>query len=103
MSFARCSWLNAPATWESDGGRLRVVTDAKTDFWRETHYGFIRDNGHVFACSVPGDFTAQLRVRARYDALYDQAGVMVRLVVRLVVETADCAVQAAKGRLAGGH
>ena len=58
MSFARCSWLNAPATWEWDGGRLRVVTDAKTDFWRETHYGFIRDNGHFFGCSVPGDFTA---------------------------------------------
>jgi regulation of enolase protein 1 (concanavalin A-like superfamily) len=40
-----------------DDGRLRVVTDAKTDFWRETHYGFIRDNGHFFACRVPGDFT----------------------------------------------
>jgi uncharacterized protein len=82
VSFARCSWLNAPATWELDDGRLRVVTDAKTDFWRETHYGFIRDNGHFFGCSVPCDFTAQLRVRARYDALYDQAGVMVRLDAR---------------------
>ena len=79
MSFARCAWLNAPETWELDGGRLRVVTNAKTDFWRETHYGFTRDSGHFFGCDAPAAFTAQLRVRARYDALYDQAGVMVRL------------------------
>jgi regulation of enolase protein 1 (concanavalin A-like superfamily) len=82
VSFARCAWLNAPGTWELDGGRLRVVTDAKTDFWRETHYGFTRDNGHFFGCDAPGAFTARLRVRARYDALYDQAGVMVRLDAR---------------------
>ena len=65
-----------------DGGRLRVVTDARTDFWRETHYGFTRDSGHFFGCDAAGAFTAQLRVRARYDALYDQAGIMVRLDAR---------------------
>ena len=79
MSFARCRWLNAPETWRLNDGCLLVVTDAATDFWRETHYGFTRDNGHFFGCDVTGDFTMQLRVRARYDALYDQAGIMVRL------------------------
>jgi uncharacterized protein len=82
VSFARCAWLNVPETWELDDGRLRVVTDARTDFWRETHYGFTRDNGHFFGRDVAGGFTAQLRVRARYDALYDQAGIMVRLDAR---------------------
>lgn len=82
MSFAGCSWLNPPATWRlEDGGRaLRVVTDAKTDFWRETHYGFTRDSGHFFGREAPaGGFTAQLRIRARFEALYDQAGIMVRV------------------------
>lgn len=79
MSFTQCTWLNAPASWGLDDGCLRVVTDAGTDFWRDTHYGFIRDSGHFFGCSIAGDFTAELRVRARYDALYDQAGIMVRL------------------------
>ena len=79
MSFARCAWLNAPASWRLDQDRLHVATDGATDFWRETHYGFVRDNGHLFACEAAGDFTAQLRVRARYEALYDQAGIMVRL------------------------
>jgi uncharacterized protein len=79
MSFTRCVWTNPPANWDLDNESLRVVTDASTDFWRETHYGFTRDSGHFFGCSVEGDFTAQLRVRAKYEALYDQAGIMVRI------------------------
>jgi len=55
------------------------VTDQATDFWCSTYYGFTRDTGHFFGREVRGDFTAQLRVRGRYDALYDQAGIMVRL------------------------
>jgi regulation of enolase protein 1 (concanavalin A-like superfamily) len=79
MSFEQCGWLNTPAKWELDNDRLRVTTDAKTDFWRETHYGFTRDSGHFFGCRTDGDFTAQLRVQGRYEALYDQAGIMVRV------------------------
>ncbi len=79
MSFARCRWFNPPARWTLDGARLHAVTDHATDFWRETHYGFVRDNGHFFAQPTRGDFTAQLRVRATFAALYDQAGIMVRL------------------------
>jgi regulation of enolase protein 1 (concanavalin A-like superfamily) len=79
MSFDRCTWRNAPENWRLTNGCLLVVTDMATDFWRETHYGFTRDNGHFFGCDVTGDFTAQLRIRAGYEALYDQAGIMVRL------------------------
>lgn len=79
MSFVGGAWINAPTHWALEDGRLRAVTDARTDFWRETHYGFIRDSGHCFAREVTGPFTAQLRVRAQYAALYDQAGMMVRL------------------------
>jgi regulation of enolase protein 1 (concanavalin A-like superfamily) len=40
-------WLNEPPVWQADDGRLHVVTGLKTDFWRVTHYGFVRDNGHL--------------------------------------------------------
>ena len=79
MSFMDSTWLNEPMQWELEDERLRVVTDARTDFWRETHYGFTRDNGHFLSREVVGAFSAQLRVKARYEALYDQAGIMVRL------------------------
>jgi regulation of enolase protein 1 (concanavalin A-like superfamily) len=79
MSFAGCTWLNPPSKWSLDNACLQTTTDAATDFWRETHYGFTRDSGHFFGSPVAGDFTAQLRVRAKYEALYDQAGIMIRI------------------------
>ena len=77
--FERCSWLNEPTTWRLDAGTLEVVTDGNTDFWRQTHYGFTRDSGHFFGNPTAGDFTAQLRIQGRYEVLYDQAGIMVRV------------------------
>ena len=73
-------WLNAPKRWDAaPAGELSLVTDAGTDFWRETHYGFTRDSGHFLGFAAPGAFTAQLRIRAAYETLYDQAGLMVRV------------------------
>ncbi len=77
--FETCRWLNEPAAWTLADGTLRVTTDNRTDFWRETHYGFIRDNGHFFGHATDGDFTAELRIRGDYRTLYDQAGIMVRI------------------------
>lgn len=77
--FERYTWLNEPRNWHLQDGVLTVTTDANTDFWRETHYGFTRDSGHFLHCATAGDFTAELRVAAHYDQLYDQAGIMVRL------------------------
>ena len=77
--FTQGSWLNPPENWSADGAQLRVMTDEKTDFWRKTQYGFIRDSGHFFGTEIAGDFTAQLHVAAQYSALYDQAGMMVRI------------------------
>ncbi len=50
--FEQCHWINEPADWRIEHDTLLVTTDANTDFWRKTHYGFIRDTGHVFAASV---------------------------------------------------
>jgi regulation of enolase protein 1 (concanavalin A-like superfamily) len=76
--FDQCQWINEPAQWRIEDGTLFVTTDASTDFWRKTHYGFIRDNGHVFAASANGDFSAEVTVDGDFSALYDQAGLMVR-------------------------
>jgi regulation of enolase protein 1 (concanavalin A-like superfamily) len=75
--FDQCRWLNEPARWKLRPDGLAVTTDAKTDFWRETHYGFIHRSGHVFGCEATGGFTATVRVHARFETLYDQAGLMV--------------------------
>ena len=72
-------WLNEPEGWSLQEGTLTVVTGQNTDFWRETHYGFVRDSGHFLGIRTGAAFTAQFRVRGHYERLYDQAGIMVRI------------------------
>jgi uncharacterized protein len=79
VSFEDCTWLNQPKTWSASKTQLDVTTDANTDFWRETHYGFIRDNGHFMGAAIAGHCTAQIRFHANYTHLYDQAGLMLRV------------------------
>jgi uncharacterized protein len=76
---SRMSWMNELASYERLGGTMTVHSRPKTDFWRKTFYGYITDNGHLFYLETTGEFTFQARVNGQYAALYDQAGLMVRL------------------------
>lgn len=71
-------WLNEPGEWSLTDGVLRAVTGDRTDFWRETFYGWVADNGHFYYRTVAGDFSAEVTVDAAHDTRFDQAGMMVR-------------------------
>ena len=79
VPYARMRWMNEPASYKIRGETMVVRTRSKTDFWRKTFYGYITDNGHFFYLEATGDFTFEARVNGQYSALYDQAGLMVRL------------------------
>jgi hypothetical protein len=72
-------WLNEPPAWEVRGETLIVTAGPKTDFWRTTHSGFVRDTGHHWFRSWDGDFVAGVKVTGDYRDQYDQAGLMIRL------------------------
>ena len=73
------TWYNEPPAWKAEGNTISLTSGAKTDFWRKTHGGGIRDSGHFYYRPVSGDFVAEVTLNANYTALYDQAGLMVRL------------------------
>ncbi|WFP63267.1 DUF1349 domain-containing protein [Mesorhizobium sp. WSM4904] len=77
--LAGMTWLNPPPHHALSDGTLHVRTGKETDFWRETFYGFRRDNGHFLYRPVAGDFSAEVTVKGDYKVLYDQAGLMMRL------------------------
>ena len=79
QSLQTGQWLNPPPRAEFAPDGLLVETGKGSDFWRETHYGFTRDSGHFLGVETGDGFTAQLRIRARFETLYDQAGLMVRI------------------------
>ena len=76
---ASLQWLNEPPSWTSKSGIITATSGLETDFWRETHYGFIRDTGHFYYQAVQGDFTAQVSFSGDYSEEFDQAGLMLRL------------------------
>ncbi|HEX2918100.1 MAG TPA: DUF1349 domain-containing protein [Edaphobacter sp.] len=73
------SWQHEPAKWKESAGALTETVPAGTDYWRITHYGFIRDNGPFRYQEKSGDFEAEVRISGRYRELYHQAGLMIRL------------------------
>lgn len=77
--IARMTWFNEPAASKRVGEKLIVRSRPKTDFWRKTFYGYITDNGHFLHLRADGDFIFEARVNGQYAALYDQAGLMVRV------------------------
>jgi len=81
MSSAKeeLTWLNPPPHYVFDDGTVQVRTGKESDFWRQTFYGFWRDNGHFLYRPVEGDFSAEVTVKGDYKVLYDQAGLMLRL------------------------
>lgn len=76
-SWDALSWLNEPQ-WRVEDGDLFLRTGGGTDNWRQTHYGFVHDNGHFLHGELLGEFTASVRVLGEYRSLYDQAGLMLR-------------------------
>jgi regulation of enolase protein 1 (concanavalin A-like superfamily) len=69
-------WLNEPVSWQRAGDLLKVSVDPGTDFWRETGYGYIHDNGHIYGEVITGDLDVSVRVRADFTSPFDQAGVI---------------------------
>lgn len=79
MSFDGLTWLNPPLVETRTAEALTVRTRGATDFWQQTFYGFRRHSGHFLHRTVAGDFTASVKFTGRYEALYDQAGLMLRV------------------------
>jgi regulation of enolase protein 1 (concanavalin A-like superfamily) len=90
-------WLNKPPDVRVDGTELIVTTADNSDFWRTTSYGFVNDSGHALLTPLPTDTAVEVSFLATFDALYDQAGVFVRvepqLWLKAGVEMADGAPQ----------
>ncbi|SIJ07102.1 Uncharacterized conserved protein [Mycobacteroides abscessus subsp. bolletii] len=73
------SWYNPPRNWSYGQARINVRTDADTDFWATTHYGFVRDSGHALLLRMPSEFQISATFSGRYHEQYDQAGLLIRL------------------------
>ncbi len=105
LSANKLAWYCEPKEWQVNNG-LVIHSEAKTDYWSKTHYGFVADNGHLLYKSMEGNFLMTAKVI--YDNIkfsdayhqifccqiqvspvhqYDQAGLMVRISPNCWVKT----------------
>jgi len=71
-------WHNQPKKSIISENQVQMTVDPATDYWRITHYGFIRDNGPFYFTEKEGDFEASVKITGDYKELFHQAGLMIR-------------------------
>ncbi len=73
------AWVNEPVRWAVDSsGQLTWSTRPASDFWRNTGGVVGADDGDAFLRPCIGDFSVTMRLESRFEAQYDQCGLMVR-------------------------
>ncbi len=73
------NWLNEPDSWKVTDDKLEMFVTPKSDYWRETHYGFTADDGPFYYALRGGEFEATLKITGEYRSRYDQMGMMLRI------------------------
>ncbi len=73
------NWFNEPASWKVSENKLEMFVTPKSDYWRETHYGFTVDDGPFYYTIRGGEFEAILKITGEYKTRYDQMGMMLRI------------------------
>ena len=76
IPFTRGTWLNSPSKAVVEPNKLTVETEAETDFWRTTHYGFNHANGHALLFDVPDQHAAEVNFSGQFSSKYEQAGLL---------------------------
>jgi regulation of enolase protein 1 (concanavalin A-like superfamily) len=79
QNLTAMKWLNKPKKSTVNATSVIMTVDPATDYWRITHYGFIRDSGPFLFTEQTGDFEASVKVSGQYKELFHQAGLMVRI------------------------
>ena len=76
IPFSRGKWLNPPAKVTVAADELILETEAETDFWCQTLYGFTHTNGHALLFDMPDQFVSQVHLSGRFVSKYEQAGLL---------------------------
>ena len=71
------TWLNQPTSSEIIGHNLHIRTRPKSDFWRNTSYGFIHDSGHALLVDFPDQSAMEVTFLLDFTGQFDQAGIIV--------------------------
>lgn len=70
------NWMNKPVEFELTEKDITICTEAKTDLWQRTYYGFQNDNAPAYLTGIENDFTFSIKTQFEYKNQFDQCGVL---------------------------
>jgi regulation of enolase protein 1 (concanavalin A-like superfamily) len=70
-------WSREPISMKEDATSLTVEAAAESDWWRNTSYGFIHDDGHALLREFPNETSIEVSFILDYTEQFDQAGIFI--------------------------
>lgn len=75
IAWSLGAWLHEPPLHSIVGPDLVVTTADKSNFWRQTGYGFTQYSGHALLVDFPSDTAMELEFSFQCRNEFDQAGI----------------------------
>ncbi|MFA9464171.1 MAG: DUF1349 domain-containing protein [Velocimicrobium sp.] len=71
-------WVNEPKTYTIEDNKIVINTEARTDFWQRTYYGFQNDNAPALLMKTNEQYFSFL-IKTEFDSKhrFDQCGVII--------------------------
>ena len=79
VDFTNGKWIFEPKKYEVSSDTVSITTEAETDFWQRSYYGFRNDNAPALQVETGENFTFTTKVNFEYHAQFDQCGLVIYL------------------------
>ena len=77
LSWTSGNWSRDPVSLENNEGHLLVKAAEGSDWWRNTSYNFVHDDGHALLRSFDDGTAMEVTFRLNYTQNFDQCGIFV--------------------------
>jgi uncharacterized protein len=75
--FKNAEWINKPESFEIEKDSVTITTEANTDYWQRSYYGFRNDNAPKLVIKSDNNFSFTCKTSFQYKNRFDQCGVII--------------------------
>jgi regulation of enolase protein 1 (concanavalin A-like superfamily) len=77
IAWSEGRWSREPVSAKENPTSLKVEAAAESDWWRNTSYGFIHDDGHALLKEFPNESSVEVSFILDYTEQFDHAGIFI--------------------------
>lgn len=75
IAWSEGKWTREPVSLREEGGALIAEAAEGSDWWRNTAYGFIHDDGHALVRDFPNESAIEVSFILNFTEQFDQCGI----------------------------